>query len=200
MIKSNMNKTLRRSALAGLLILTASAVFARDTFYVYRDFHSRDNHYAPSGWMGDYGDIRLNDRYQPANDKSVKPVIQITYTGEAKQGNNWAGIYWQNPANNWGSRPGGYNLNGRMKFSFKARGENGGERIEEFKIGGLSGDYADSGSASVGPVILTKEWKTYTMSLDGIELSSISGGFCWTANRDGNPEGATFYLDDIKYE
>ena len=169
-------------------------------FYIYREFHSRDNHYAPSGWMGDYGDIRFDDHWQPKDSKDAKTVIRITYSAQAKQNNGWTGIYWQNPANNWGSRPGGYNLNGAKKIVFKAKGEKGGEIVEEFKVGGISGDYADSGSSSIGPITLGKTWKEYEISLEGQELSSITGGFCWTITRDSNPDGATFYLDDIRYE
>ena len=86
------------------------------------------------------------------------------------------------------------------KLVFRARGEKGGERVEEFKVGGLTGDYADSGSAAIGPIILAKNWNVYEIPLDGQELSSITGGFCWTMNRDGNPSGAIFYLDDIRFE
>ncbi len=192
--------TILRASLLALLVFVSSAAYADDPFYIYREFHSRDNHFAPSGWMGDYGDVRLNDHWRPAGDSKSKTVIQISYSAAGKQNNGWAGIYWQNPANNWGNRPGGYNLNGRKKLLFKARGEKGGERIEEFKVGGLTGDYSDSGSSSIGPITLTKAWKTYEIPLEGQELSSISGGFCWTANRDGNPDGAVFYLDDIRYE
>jgi len=31
-------------------------------------------------------------------------------------------------------------------------------------------------------------------------MSNIIGGFCWATNIDVNPEGATFYLDEIKFE
>ncbi len=195
-----MNKTTTRSTLFAVLCALSTVAIAAEPFYVYREFHHRDNHFAPSGWMGDYGDLRLDDHWRPTGQKDAETAIKIIYSAQAKQNNGWAGMYWQNPANNWGSRPGGFNLNGKSKLIFRARGENGGERIEEFKIGGMTGDYADSGSASIGPVTLTKDWKTYEIALAGQELSSITGGFCWTANRDGNPQGATFYLDDIRYE
>jgi hypothetical protein len=167
-------------------------------FYVYRGFHAPENHYIPSGWMGDARDIRFSDRFTDPSSK--KMVIRVEYTAKAAQGNGWSGMYWQNPANNWGSRPGGYNLNGARKITFLARGEKGGEMIDQFKMGGISGDYSDSGSAAIGPVTLTQDWKRYEISLEGQELSSITGGFCWAANRDGNPDGAIFYLDDIRYE
>jgi hypothetical protein len=169
-------------------------------FYVYHGYHSPDNHYAPSGWMGDYGDIRFDDQWRPAKSRDRKSVIRITYSAKGKQDNGWAGIYWQHPANNWGSRPGGYNLNGAKKLLFLARGEKGGETVSEFKVGGITGNFADSGAAALGPVTLSKAWKPYEINLEGQELSSISGGFCWTMSRDYNPDGAVFYLDDIRFE
>jgi hypothetical protein len=167
-------------------------------FYVYRGFQARENHYVPSGWMGDYGDLKFDDKAKDA--ELQKTVIKVSYSGKSSQGNGWAGIYWQNPANNWGSKNGGFNLNGARRLMFKARGEQGGETVSQFKIGGISGNYADSGSAAIGPVTLAKEWKQYEINLEGQELSSISGGFCWTMTKDENPEGAVFYLDDIRYE
>ena len=169
-------------------------------FYIYREFHSRDNHFAPSGWMGDYGDVLFDDHWLPKGAKSGKPIIRIAYSAEGKQGNDWAGMYWQNPANNWGNRPGGFNLNGARRLVFKARGEKGGEVVDEFKMGGIAGDYADSATASSGLVTLTKKWQEISIDLEGQELSSITGGFCWTLSRDHNPDGAIFYLDDIRFE
>ena len=169
------------------------------TFPIYTDGNSPDNHYIPSGWMGDYGDIKLNDKFT-GDPHGGTTSIQIIYNNKATQGARWAGIYWQNPPNNWGTRPGGYDLTGAKKLTFWVRGDKGGERIEEFKIGGITGEYADSDVAGIGPVVLTPEWQKFTIDLEGKDLSSISGGFCWATNVDVNPEGATFYLDDIKYE
>ena len=168
-------------------------------FYVYKSYKAPENHYSPSGWMGDFRDLKFTDRYVDPKNPKGKTVIQIIYTGKSSQGQGWTGIYWQNPQNNWGTQPGGFNLNGASRLVFLARGEKGGE-VVEFKMGGISGNYADSGTAAVGPINLTKEWKEYRISLEGQELSSISGGFCWTMAKEQNPEGATFYLDNIRYE
>ncbi len=168
-------------------------------FRVYTDAKAPDNHFSPSGWMGDYGDLKINDKFVN-NPYSGSTCIQIIYSNKAAQGARWGGIYWQNPANNWGSRPGGYDLTGAKKLTFWARGDKGGERIEEFKTGGISGEFGDSDVAAIGPVTLTKDWRQYTIDLEGKDLSSISGGFCWATNLDVNPEGAVFYLDDIQFE
>lgn len=168
-------------------------------FDVYTDRWSPGNHYIPSGWMGDYGDIKFNDGWIE-NPHSGKHCIKIAYTAEVSQGAGWAGIYWQNPANNWGARDGGFDLTGAKVLAFWARGEKGGEVISEFKMGGISGEYGDSDSTGIGPVVLTKEWKKYTIDLEGLDLSYISGGFCWAASKMDNPDGFTFYLDDVRYE
>ena len=33
-----------------------------DNFFIYTDKNSPLNHFIPSGWMGDYGDLRMNDQ------------------------------------------------------------------------------------------------------------------------------------------
>ena len=46
---------------------------------------------------------------------------------------------------------------------------------------------------------LTNEWTQYNIPLRNADLSSVIGGFCWAANVNANPNGLTFYLDDIKF-
>ncbi|MFH0913261.1 MAG: hypothetical protein V1884_03140 [Candidatus Omnitrophota bacterium] len=168
-------------------------------FYVYADRSSMNNHFVPSGWMGDYGDIKYENTSKE-DPYLGDTCIKVTYSGKATQGAHWAGMYWQNPANSWGSVDAGFDLSRATKLTFWARGEKGGERIEEIKIGGIMGEYSDSDTAAIGPVILNSTWKQYTIDLKGKDMSYIIGGFCWTTNVDVNPTGATFYLDEIKYE
>ena len=175
------------------------AKFVDGLFGVYKDRGNRQNHFIPAGWMGDYGDIKMNEN-EKQNPHSGKTCIKFTYTAKAKQGANWAGVVWQNPANNWGEKKGGFDISGATKLTFWARGEEGNERIMEFKIGGISGTYADSDSMGIGPIDLTNEWQQYTIDLTESDLSYINGGFCWVTSADANPEGCIFYLDDMQYE
>ena len=169
-------------------------------FYVYLDKGSRDNHFVPSGFMPDGQCIKFDDRWQE-NCHNGKTCMRIEFDVVcANEHQNWSGIYWLNPANNWGTRKGGYDLTDARKFTFWARGEAGGERIEEFQIGGIAGDYPDSDAAGIGPVILTNQWRQYTIDLRGKDLSYISGGFSWSTSVDANPEHCVFYLDDVRYE
>ena len=144
--------------------------------------------------------LKFNDAWLE-NCQSGKTCIKIEYEiACSKDNQKWAGIYWLNPPNNWGSRKGGFDLTGATKLTFWAKGEKGEERIEEFKIGGLNGEYPDSDTAVIGPVLLTNEWQQYTIDLRGKDLSYVSGGFAWATNVDVNPDTCTFYLDELQYE
>lgn len=168
---------------------------------VYKD-KGYPNRFTPSGYMPN-GECLKMDNGVTEMCAEGKTCVKVVYDIEcSKKSRNWAGIYWLNPADNWGDRKGGYNLTGAQKLTFWARGEKGDERIEEFKVGGVGRgmDYPDSDNAFIGPVLLTKEWKEYTIDLRGKDLTYISGGFAWVANTDGNPEECVFYLDDIEYK
>jgi len=166
-------------------------------FDVYTERTSVANHFIPSGWMGDTADLDIKDGWT-ADPYSGTTCIRIVYSAASSR---WAGIFWQNPENNWGQvKDAGFDLSAAKKFTLRARGEAGGERIDEFKIGGISGDYPDSDVAGIGPIVLTPEWRQYTIDLAGKDLSYIIGGFCFSLNAKYNPEGCVFYLDDIRYE
>jgi len=66
--------------------------------------------------------------------------------------------------------------------------------------GGIKGKYPDSCSVAIGPVDLSTEWRKFEISLEGQDLSKVSGGFGWSTNLSSNPKGCTFYLDEIRYE
>ncbi len=168
-------------------------------FYVYGDAKEKSNHFFPTGWMGDWNDIKMNQnsRVLPHSGSSC---IEFVYTAKGSRGARWAGVYWQNPGNNWGGIEGRIDLRGATRLTFWARGKSGGETIETVKVGGIKDTFGDSDEVSMGPIVLTREWKQYRIDLRKADLSAISGGFCWMTSADHNPGGATFYLDDIRYE
>jgi exo-beta-1,3-glucanase (GH17 family) len=175
------------------------------TFDVYRDRDIAGNHYVPSGWMGDAGDIQLDECWRE-NTHTGSTAIRVEYTPQVTDSYKWAGVYWQDPAKNWGDRPGGYDLTEARAVTFWAKGERGGERIS-FKVGGIgceSADYPDTlcpvHVLDPAPIGLTDTWDVYTMPLDAeLDLSGSVGGFLWVASKTDNPNGMTFYLDDIQY-
>lgn len=193
-------KNWRLAVAAMFLAVSAGAAAQPDVFYVYSDAHAPGNHFVPSGYMGDWADIKIDER-STDTPKEGKTAIKVVYDAQGRQGAGWAGVYWQTPANNWGEKAGGFNLNGYTKLTFWARsGTKKPVTINEFKVGGISGQYADSGSAAIGPVDVPTKWMKYTIDLKGQELSQIIGGFCWSTNHDVAPEGFTMYFDEIRFE
>ncbi|MBN1522634.1 MAG: hypothetical protein JW928_08895 [Candidatus Aureabacteria bacterium] len=185
-----------------MAVLIVSPAFAQELsfpFYVYCDATSPLNHGAPSGWMGDFRDviINLNCKESPKDGDSC---IEITYTAEGSKYAYWAGMFWQNPANNAGYIDGGIDLTGARKLTFWARGKEGGEVIDAFKLGGTLGAYPDTDSIGIYDVMLSSEWTQYEIDLTGCDLTYISGVFCWVANRYANPEGFKIYIDEIRIE
>ena len=169
-------------------------------FVIYSNKGSKTNHYVPSGFMPDGKCVKFNDTWTK-DCHSAPSCMKVEYdVACSKENQKWAGVYWLNPPNNWGKTKGGFNLTGASKLTFWAKGEKGGERLEEVKMGGLTGDYPDSDTAVIGPIFLTPEWKQYTIDLRGKDLSFISGGFAWSTNVEVNPQECTFYLDDVQYE
>ncbi len=168
-----------------------------NSFYVYVNQDEGCNHFYPSGRIGDTSSISFNSNWT-SNCYSGTSCIKISFT---ENGNNWAGIYWQEPENNWGTIPNaGYDITGATKLSFWAKGENGGEKIEFF-AGGITGLHPDSlPKTSTGYITLTNSWQKYTINLASKDLSYVIGGFGWTTNSSNNPSGATFYLDEITYD
>ncbi|MFH0880365.1 MAG: hypothetical protein V2A34_11685 [Lentisphaerota bacterium] len=166
-------------------------------FYVYNNsvFPPVKN-FSPSGYMGDIADLKLSGAYKNLHQEGY-PCLKVTYLAEGHQG--WAGVGWQNPANNWGEFDGGYNLSNAKLLSFWARGEKGGE-IVEFKLGGTAANYPDSENLTTGPLTLQNVWTQYALDLSQADLFYISAGFGMVVKQDSNPNGCTFYIDDVKYE
>ncbi len=163
-------------------------------FSIYKECDDRQQPYCPSGWMGNYSEIEQDDCWKK-NPHSGRTCIRATYNGKGR----WAGVVWQDPPNNWGDEPGGYDLTGATKVTLWARGETGREDVE-FKAGllGANRKFQDTARVSSGKIHLTPKWQKYTVSLANRNLGQIISGFVWVV--EGGTAPVTFYLDDIQYE
>ena len=163
-------------------------------FDVYSEKGAANNHYVPSGWMGNSKSVKM-DEGCTTNPHGGKTCLRFEYTGP----DDWAGVVWQDPANDWGDLTGGWNLTGARKLVFWARGEHGGETVT-FKYGILGAEkkYPDSAWDELDDAKLTTDWKEYSLDLSGKDLTRIKTGFAWTFNGQGHP--VIFYLDDIRFE
>jgi hypothetical protein len=170
-----------------------------EKFYIYKDKPS-PGHFSASGFMPDGKCVSINDVWLD-NCGGSKSCIQTKFDRECTAtSTGWAGIFWLEPANNWGDVKGGFNLTGAKKLVFSARGEKGGE-VVTFKMGGVGvgHSYPDSDAASSEPIVLTKDWKEYSIDLTGKDLSHIIGGFAWVGTAKENQSNITFYLRDMYY-
>ena len=140
--------------------------------------------YYPTGWMGNTASMDLKEGES----------LHFQY----KANDNWGGIVWQHPPNDWGDKPGGYDLSGANRLTFRAKGRQGGE-VATFSIGIIGKDkpHHDS-SKTEKKVILSPEWKTYTLDLSGKDLSRIKSGFCITVAGQGRP--LSIEIADLQYE
>jgi len=159
-------------------------------FPVYRD--GAHGVWYASGYMGNNGALRLDEKCDE-KPHSGETCLKVEYSAN----DNWAGVFWQSPANDWGDRAGGANLSKSSMLVFWARGEKGGEKVSFF-MGGLKDKaFSDTANRKLENVTLKKEWTRYRIPLDGEDLSYIKTGFGFNFGGQGRP--FAFYLDDIEY-
>lgn len=158
---------------------------------VYRD--GANGPWYVSGYMGNTGAMKVDDRCAE-KPHSGETCMKVEYSAN----DNWAGIFWQSPAGDWGDKQGGANLSKALTLVFWARGEKGGEKVSFF-MGGIGKDkpFHDTANRKLENVVLKKEWTRYRIPLDGEDLSQIKTGFGFNFGGQGRP--FAFYLDDIEY-
>lgn len=170
-----------------------SASSATLPFVVYSEADRDKPPYVPTGWMGNAKAMKLDEacKTQP---HSGQTCLKFDFTAS----DGWGGIVWQSPPNDWGDKPGGWDITGAKQLSFWARGEKGGE-VVSFQLGILGKDkkFSDSANGKLENVKLTTEWQQFQIDLAGKNLTRIKSGFVVNVASSGNP--ITLYLDDIQY-
>lgn len=208
----------RESADASLEYLRRVMDLYHHRFPVSEDVSSGGNHFHAFAKIPDrFAPVDINGSWSEVK-HSGATSLRCTFLPRSP---GFGGFYFQNgvllgtqtsPQPNFGTYPNaGIDLTGATALTFWARGERGGEEIEFFVFG--VGRNAETGErVEVFPdssfrrpkqgtiVRLTREWKQYTISVGGLDLSYVLGGFGWVAAIDRNPAGAVFFLDDIQYE
>ena len=191
------------------------------TFDVYTDLDAGGNHFVTRAMMG--GDVAFDD----SSTVVYRGRTSLRGTFTPSNSSSWGGWYLMNgvllgsasaPSANWGTTPdAGYDLTGATQLTFWARGAVGGERVEFFAFG--VGRNATSGVAIaaypdseakvtlcgrlVSPcwTALSASWTKYTISLSGLDLHYVLGGFGWVAKAAENAtQPIAFYMDDVQFD
>ena len=165
---------------------------AKLPFYVYKD--NSNLPYVLAAYMGGYKTIDVNLNNTGAV-KSGKNAIKISFKGK----NEWYGLGFVDPANDWGDILGGYNISGAKTFSFWAKASYDNLKV---KAGfGLieKGDkpFPDS-SKKIEELSLTTQWKKYSIKLKKLDLNCIRSGFVIFVSGEGMSH--TIFIDEIVFE
>jgi hypothetical protein len=163
-----------------------------------------------SGYEGDYNGLTVSQDPTKCKTPRTTGAGGLCYSatwvpkiGDA--GSDWTGVYWQAPANNWGSKPGKSITPGATKVTFYAAGAVGGE-ILQISVGGInvsgataSLPYLDTFTVDAPAITLTTAWTQYTVSLTGATYTSVIGGFCFVTKAITDTS-ESFYIDDIQWQ
>lgn len=160
-------------------------------FYVYKD--NENNPYTPSGYMGNYQAIGVDTDYTEdfyAGTSSIK----ISYNAI----DNWYGVGFVDPANDWGDILGGYDLSGAKTFSFWAKANDDNVKAT-IGFGLIKKDkpFPDTAIESID-VVLNKKWKKYTIKTKKLDLTCIRSGLVLFSSSDGFRH--EIYLDEVVFE
>jgi len=150
--------------------------------------------WVPSGWMGGHESLSM-DPNSSADPHTGSSCLEFTYD----RPDFWAGVVWQHPANDWGDQPGGFDLTGKEKLVFWARGAEGDEKID-FGVGIIGDDkpHSDSVKREKKNVRLSTAWERFEIDLSGADLTQVKSPFWFSFAGRGRP--MTFYLDDVRFE
>ncbi|MCO6490392.1 MAG: hypothetical protein J5I98_18400 [Phaeodactylibacter sp.] len=160
-------------------------------FYVYKD--NGDLPYAPSGYMGNYEAMEV-DLGHAEGAHSGNTCIKVSY----KARENWYGLAFVDPANDWGDILGGYDLTGAKTFRFWAKASMDGVKATiGFGLIDKDKPFPDTGKKSVD-VVLTTEWKQYAIKTRKVDLSCIRSGLVLFSSSDGFSH--EIFLDDVVFE
>ncbi|APD06318.1 hypothetical protein UJ101_00781 [Flavobacteriaceae bacterium UJ101] len=161
-------------------------------FYIYKD-DTTILPYLPTAYMGNHKAINVNlDNQEEVH--SGKSAIKISY----KDNHDWYGVGFVDPANDWGTILGGYDISNAKTFSFWAKtNQTHLKATVGFGLIDKNKPYPDTAKKSK-EIILTDKWKKYTIKTKKLDLSCIRSGFVLFSSSNGFPH--EIYIDNIVFE
>lgn len=182
------------AAVSGPLALAAAP---EAPFFIYRDAGASDNHGFWTNVIPAGAGLRVDLASPAEGGTAVRLDFDLIHA-------RWSGIVVASAPGYWGAEAGsGFDLAGARALVFRARGENGGERIRVKAA--VAGDqpFGDSTSLPLdsGWLTLGVDWREFRIDAAGRDLSRMVTPFLVMANDKHNPNGRiVVFLDDIRYE
>ncbi|MFY0654705.1 MAG: hypothetical protein JXQ96_21910 [Cyclobacteriaceae bacterium] len=160
-------------------------------FYVYEDGSNMP--YIPSGHMGNIEAIEV-DLKNTDNVYRGTASLSISYSAT----DNWYGVGFVDPPNDWGDQLGGFDLSGAKKFSFWAKADDNNVKAK-IGFGLIDADkpFPDTAKKSID-IVLTTKWKQYSINTKKTDLSCIRSGLVIFSSSTGFRH--KIYLDDVLFE
>ena len=146
-----------------------------------------DDHFSPTGWMGDVAALSLQTCDAPDPDCGGR-CHQLTWTPTS---GGWFGVLWQFPPNNWGSMPGLDIAPGADAVRFQAWSESG--ITATFRAGGSAAD----GFERTVIATLDATPRTLEIDLSGIDYDDIATGFGIVVSGGGSTRDVS--ISDIEW-
>ncbi|MCH2215110.1 MAG: hypothetical protein MK086_08075 [Flavobacteriales bacterium] len=160
-------------------------------FEVYKDAGNLP--YTFSGYMGNYDAMEVDFNHSE-NVHSGETAVKISYSAV----DNWFGLGYVDPPNDWGDMLGGYNIEGAKTFSFWARASRVGVRANMgFGLIKPDNKFYDT-AIKMKERNISTEWTKFTYDVRDLDLSCIRSGFVIFSNGIGTP--FDIYIDDIVFE
>ncbi|MFC1807070.1 hypothetical protein ACFL0T_01735 [Candidatus Omnitrophota bacterium] len=175
-----------------------------------------NNHYYTSGFDNYRPGVLTVDRRYKNNPYSGDTCIKIAWSGEGGgDGWRWAGLYWQEPENEWSGGPGkGYDIRDAKILAFRIRTDAfslvGSGTVRVRCCMGYANDSSGRNPPDIPPNYplqwrtLTTDWQLFVVPLLGADMSHVSNGLTLIVNdEDENvsrpDKKMNIYIDDIIY-
>ena len=163
-------------------------------FVLYAEVGEKTPPYHCTGRMGNDRALTIDENWD-SDPHSGKTCMKVSYADIS----DWVQAVWQNPGNNWGDVPGGYDLSKATKLTFWAKGDAGGERIElGIGMSQSSTAVAHDSFKDSSTFRLQSKWKKYSIPIEKFDRTRIISGLI--LRLEGQEKPTVFYLDDIQYE
>lgn len=154
--------------------------------------------YLWSGYEGSNNGVSLNvDPFFESDPQTGSVCTKVTYDS-SKEDN--AGLYILATGNTQRGPGTGLSIPDAQYLEFYAKGARGGEKVS-FGYGMPSSEDNPNADSSnyIQSITLTDRWERIAFDLKGKSLSHINGLFRFYVTKNDNPNGCTFYLDNINY-